>query len=156
MAEKKKAIFKLSQINEVMKRKVNEDLNVAVNSQDGSTSGYLNALKSSNTSSDIQKARTVTSDVNAVISGPKTTDKSPTIDVDVPAGGSADSVMTSNPEINAAISSQGAKVSVGGDGFPNEGKTYTKKQLKEMRLANIRKSGTVLTKKQLTESFFEN
>ena len=131
---------------------LNEDIDVAVDAKTNSQSEYLSALKSPGTQNDIMKAKAVSPDVNASINGPKTTDDSPKLDIDVPQGSTPDQVMIQQPEISGAIAN-GASVRIHGDGFPNESKTYTKKQVEQMRLYEMRKSGTVLSKKQLNDEF---
>ena len=149
----KRIILNLSQLNEVMsKNNIKEDIDVAVDAKTNSQSEYLSALKSSGTQNDIMKAKAVSPDVNASIAGPKTTDNSPKLDIDVPKGSTPDQVMIQQPEISGAIAN-GASVKIHGDGFPNESKTYTKKQVESMRLNEMRRNGTVMTKKQLNDEF---
>lgn len=131
---------------------LNEDIDVAVDAKTNSQSEYLSALKSQGAQNDIMKAKAVSPDVNVSINGPKTTDKSPKLDIDVPNGSTPDQVMIQQPEISSAIAN-GASAKIHGDGFPNESKTYTKKQVECMRLNEMRKNGTVMTKKQLNDEF---
>lgn len=147
----KKVIVTRSQLREMMKGNLKEDIDIAVKAANNSASDYLNALKSPETSKDIMKAKGITPNVNAVVSGPKTNDESPKIDVEVPVGSSAEDVINKQPEIGNAITSKGAEAFIHGNGFPNESKKYTKKQIEEARLDGIRKNGIVMTKKQLTE-----
>lgn len=131
---------------------ITEDIDIAVKANNNTTSDYLNALKNSNTRNDIMKAKAVTPDVNAVVSGPKTNDNSPKIDVEVPAGSTPEDVMTKQPEIGNAITNKGAQAFVHGDGYPNESKRYTKKQVEQARLYEIRRTGTIMSKKELREN----
>lgn len=131
---------------------ITEDIDIAVKANNNTTSDYLNALKNSNTRNDIMKARAVTPDVNAVVSGPKTDDNSPKIDVEVPAGSTPEDVMIKQPEIGNAITNKGAQAFVHGDGYPNESKRYTKKQVEQARLYEMRRTGTIMTKKELREN----
>ena len=144
-------IITRSQLKEMIKRNLTEDIDIAVKAKNNSTSDYLSALKSPETSKDIMKAKGITPDVNAVVSGPKTSNESPKIDVEVPMGSSAEEVINKQPEIGNAITNKGAEAFVHGDGFPMESKVYSKKKIEEARLYEMRKKGIVMTKKQLTE-----
>lgn len=137
-------------INTNQARQINE-ITIGVNSADQSQSGYLKAATSPETYGDIQKARNVSPDVDTVVSGPKSNDNSVVVDVDVPAGSSVQNAMTQNPDNQEAING-GAKVKIHGDGFVTEN-SYTKKQIEEARIRNIRENGKYYTKKQLKESF---
>ena len=131
---------------------ITEDIDIAVKANNNTTSDYVTALKNPSTTNDIMKAKSITPDVNAVVSGPKTDDNSPKIDVEVPAGGSPEDVISKQPEIGNAITNKGAQAFVHGDGFPNESKSYTKKQVEKARLAEMRRTGTIITKKELREN----
>lgn len=147
----KKIIVTRSQLKEVMKKKLKEDVDIAVKANGQTGQDYLTAIKDPNTTSDIQKAKSITPDVNAVVSGPQTTDSSPKIDVEVPAGGNISDVFSKQPEIGNAITNKGAQAFVHGDGF-GESKQYSKKQIEEARLAEMRRTGTVMSKKELREN----
>lgn len=142
---KKKVIITRDQLNEV-------ELSIKANQN---TSGsYSDAVNSSTAQGDLKNLKGSTgSDPSAIISGPTTTDKSPTVDVNVPVGMSPADVMNNSPEISNAIKG-GAAAMVHGDGFPMEGIKYTKKQLEEARVTNIKKNGTHYTKKSINESMF--
>lgn len=152
----KKIIITRTQLNEMIDKNLKEDINVAVTANNNSSSDYLNALKNPNTTRDIQQAKSITPDVNAVVSGPKTDDNSPSIDCDVPAGSTVSDVMNKNPEIGNAVGNKSARLVVHGDGFPNESKTYTKKNVDIARLYEMRRNGKVMSKKQLTENLLGN
>ena len=138
-----------------MEESLTEDVDIAVKSNGQTGQDYLTAIKDPSTTSDIQKAKAITPDVNAVVSGPQTTDNSPKIDVEVPAGGNVSDVFSKQPEIGNAITNKGAQAFVHGDGF-GESKQYTKKQIEEARLAEMRRTGTIMTKKELTENILGN
>lgn len=152
----KKIIINRSQLKEMIDKNIQEDVDIAVKANNNSGSDYLNALKNPNTTKDIQQAKSITPDVNAVISGPKTDDNSPSIDCDVPAGSNVSDVINKNPEIGNAIGNKSARLVVHGDGFPNESKIYSKKNVEIARLSEMRKNGKIMTKKQLTESLLGN
>ena len=147
---KKKIIISRKQL-----KKLNE-VELSVQATQNTSGAYADAVNNSNTQSDLKNLKGSTgSDPAAIISGPTTTDKSPVVDVNVPAGMSPSSVMNNSQEIGNAING-GAAARIHGDGFPMEGVKYTKKQLEEARLANIRKNGRVCTKKTLFEGLGED
>ena len=145
---KKKIIISRKQL-----KKLNE-VELSVQATQNTSGAYADAVNNSNTQGDLKNLKGSTgSDPAAIISGPTTTDKSPVVDVNVPAGMSPSSVMNNSQEIGNAING-GAAARIHGDGFPMESVKYTKKQLEETRLNNIKKNGTVYTKKSLRESIF--
>ena len=137
-------------INEKQLKALNE-ITIGVNANGQSSSEYTKAATSPTTQGDIQKARGYAQDVDAVVSGPKSNDDSVVVDVDVPAGTTLQNVMNQNQENQAAINA-GAKAKIHGDGFVTE-QVFSKKQIEEARIANMKENGIHYTKKQLKESF---
>ena len=134
--------------------KLNE-VDLSVQASNNTSADYSNALNSGTTRDDLQKLKNTGGDPSAVVTGPNTTDNSPMIDVNVPAGSSVGNVMN-EPSTSAAIKS-GASVKVHGDGFPMEETTkYTKKQVERKRLAKIRENGRICTKKTLFEGIYDD
>lgn len=129
-----------------------DEVELSVSAPQNTSADYAQALNGTGTRSDLQQLKNTGSDPGAIVSGPQTTDQSPVVDVNVPVGSSAADAL--NEPTNSAAIKNGASVRVHGDGFPMESVKYTKKQLEEARLNNIKKNGTVYTKKSLRESIF--
>ena len=139
-------------INRGQFRKLNEvDLSVAA--PENTNTSYSTSLNNGTTRNDLQALKNAGGDPGAIVSGPNTTDQSPTVDVNVPMGTTASDALN-EPSISAAIKN-GASARIHGDGFPMEETiTYHKKALEEMRLNNMKKNGKIYTKKSLMESMF--
>jgi hypothetical protein len=125
-------------------------VNIATQAKDNNLSSFVNVASNSNTQSDIQKA-SVAGDVNLVVNGPKTNDSQPTQQINVAAGDTLQNALTT--QANDELIRNGGSVKITGDGL-GETIVFTKKQLKEVRLANIKKNGRVLSKKDLIKTFF--
>jgi hypothetical protein len=130
----------------------NNQVNVAVQPKDDTISSYAAAVTSPNALSDIQKAKSA-GDVNVVVRSSKSTDKQPTQVVLVPQGQSVGEEM--NNQLSQKLLDMGSPVIVQGDGI-GESYVFTKKALREARLAKIKREGKVYTKKELTERFLNN
>lgn len=136
-------------INRAQLRKLNE-VDLSVQATQNTSADYGAALNNTNTRGDLQKLKNSGSDPGAIVSGPNTNDQSPSVDVNVPVGTNPVDALN-EPSVSTAIKN-GASARLHGDGFPMEGTKYTKRQLEEARLNNIRKNGVVTTKKKLFES----
>lgn len=86
--------------------------------------------------------------INIKVAGDNT-DLAP-VNAQVPENGSVSQAADNLSQDQGAerLLSQGASTM-----FTSENKTYTKKQLEEIRINNIKKNGVVKTKKQLEEEF---
>lgn len=140
----KKLIISQRQLN-----KLNEEntVNISANAKDNSLSSFSTAATSPTTTSDIQKAK-VAGDVNLVLNGPDTNDEQPTQVVNVAAGDTIQNALATQG--NDELIRNGSAVKLSGDGI-GEAYVFTKKALKEARLAKIRKDGTTYSKKDLTK-----
>lgn len=146
----KKVILTKQQLN-----KIHESVDMSVKAPDNTSSSFVQTLTSPDTISDLNQARKTADDVNTIVSGPKSSDDKPTIDVDVPKGDTVQSAISDNPDIATAINN-GASAKIHGDGYVQEAKVYSKSDIEEMRLKNIRENGIFMTKKQLDESLRSN
>jgi len=132
-------------INREQLRRLNE-VDLSVTAQQNTSADYGASLNNTNVRDDLQKLKN-TGDPGAIVSGPNTNDQMPVVDVNVQTGMNPSDVLN-EPSVSAAIKN-GASARVHGDGFPMEGVKYTKKQLEEVRLANIKENGRICTKKTL-------
>jgi hypothetical protein len=128
--------------------RLNEEntVNISANAKDNSLSSFTTAATNPTTISDIQKAK-VAGDVNLVLNGPNTNDEQPTQVVNVAAGDTVQNALATQG--NDELIRNGSAVKLSGDGI-GESYVFTKKSLKEARLAKIRKDGTTYSKKDLT------
>lgn len=137
-------------------QKLNEvSLDVSAQANKANSNAVQNTIQNPSTKQQVKQISNATGDASLVVSNPKTTDDSPTLDINVNQGENPSEKISSNVDINHAIEN-GAKVRVHGSGFPQESKQYTKKTLEEMRLMNMKKNGHVFTKKELNEIFLNN
>jgi hypothetical protein len=132
-------------INKKQLKKIYESVDMSVKAPDNTSSSFVQTLTNPDTVNDLNKTKQTTDDVNTVVRGPKTTDNSPTIDINVTAGDTVQSVIADNPEISSAINN-GASAMVHGDGYPQESKVYTKASIEEMRVKDMANNGIVLKK----------
>ena len=127
----------------------NNPINIAAQASDNTLSSFAKAATSPNTISDIQKAKSA-GDVNVVVASPESRDDQPTIVVDAnketPV---ADAIIQ---QANQELIGKGSRVKVQGDGL-GESYVFTKKVLREARLAKIKKEGKTYTKKDIIERF---
>lgn len=133
-------------------RKINEEnsVNISAQAKDNSLSSFSTAATDTNTTSDIQKA-SVAGDVNLMVSGPKTDDTQPTQVVNVAAGDTVQNALLNQG--NDELIRNGSSVKITGDGL-GESYVFTKKTIKEARLAKMKKDGKIYTKKELLENMF--
>lgn len=120
--------------------------NIAVQSRDNTTNGFINAATNSNTISDINNASRVASDVNLVISGPNSNDSQPQQVVDVANGDTIQNALSQ--QTNDDIIKNGGSVKVMGDNL-GEAKVFTKKTIEEARLKKLRENTISYSKKDL-------
>jgi hypothetical protein len=136
--------------------KLNEDsnnpINVAAQATDNTVSSFTKAATNPGTLSDIQKAKSA-GDVNLVVTSPESNDDQPTQVVNVANGDTVQNAM--NNQVNSDLVAKGSTVQVRGDGI-GESYVFTKKSIREARLAKIKREGKVYTKKDLTERFLNN
>jgi hypothetical protein len=131
----------------------NNPINIAAQASDNTLSSFTKAATSPNTISDIQKAKSA-GDVNVVVASPETRDDQPTIVANVEKGDTVQNVMS---KINPRPIQNGSAVQLKGGGIGlGESYVFTKKALREARLAKIKREGKVYTKKELTERFLNN
>lgn len=128
-----------------------EEVNIVANAADNSLSSFSKAASDTNTTADIQKAKTA-GDVNLLVGGPDSSDEQPIQAVNVAPGQTvADAI---GDQASDELIRNGSRISVTGDGL-GESIVFTKRILKEARLAKIKKDGKVMTKKELTESLLK-
>jgi hypothetical protein len=128
---------------------INENMvNITAKAGGNSTSDFINTVGNVNTQNDINKAGRV-GDVNLTISGPESNDTQPVQTVNVAPGETAQSAIQN--QANDDLIRAGGKVEVTGDGF-GESKIFTKKMVEEARIDSMRKTGKVMTKKELKNS----
>lgn len=128
---------------------INESMvNISAKAGGNSTSDFINTVGNTNTQSDINKAGRV-GDVNLTISGPESNDNQPIQTVNVAPGETPQAAIEA--QANDDLIRAGGKVEVTGDGF-GESKIFTKKMVEEARLASMRRTGKIMTKKELRES----
>ena len=141
-------------INRSQLRKLNEvDLSVPAAQNTGAAYGA--AVSNSDTRNQLRTLRQNSGeDTSAVVSGPNSNENSGIVNVEVPQGKSASDVITQDPGISKAIEG-GARALVTGPGFPMEGKHYTKKELEEARIEQLKECGYHFTKKNLLKEFDE-
>lgn len=142
----KKIIINNKHLNQIY-----EAVNIAAQAANNNLSSFTKVVNDTNTTSDIQKA-SVAGDVNLVINGPKTDDKQPTQVVNVANGDTIQNAVSQ--QANDEIIRNGGSVKVTGDGL-GESIIFTKKQINEIRLANMKKNGKVLSKKELINTFLK-
>lgn len=130
-------------------RKLNEDVvNIGAKAKNNSVSDFVNTVGDVNTQNDINKAGRV-GDVNLTISGPDTDDSQPTQIVNVAPGETPQQAIQN--QANNDLIKKGSIV-VQGDGF-GESKVFSKKMVEEARLDSMKKTGKVMSKKEMRESF---
>lgn len=131
---------------------INESaVNISSMADDNSISSFSKVATSPQTTSDVQKAK-VGGDVNLTISGPDSSDDQPVQVVNVNKGQSvADAISDQG---NDELIRNGSRLCITGDGI-GESYVFTKKILKEARLAKIKREGYTLTKKELLESLLK-
>lgn len=128
---------------------LNENMvNITAKAGGNSMSDFINTVSNVNTQSDINKAGRV-GDVNLTISGPESNDTQPIQTVNVAPGETAQSAIQN--QANDDLIRAGGKVEVSGDGF-GESKIFTKKMVEEARIDSMKKTGKVMTKKELKNS----
>lgn len=128
---------------------LNENMvNITAKAGSNSMSDFINTVSNVNTQSDINKAGRV-GDVNLTISGPESNDTQPIQTVNVAPGETAQSAIQN--QANDDLIRAGGKVEVSGDGF-GESKIFTKKMVEEARIDSMKKTGKVMTKKELKNS----
>lgn len=128
---------------------INENMvNITAKAGGNSTSDFINTVGNVNTQNDINKAGRV-GDVNLTISGPESNDTQPVQTVNVAPGETAQTAIQN--QANDDLIRAGGKVEVTGDGF-GESKIFTKKMVEEARIDSMRKTGKVMTKKELKNS----
>ena len=128
-----------------------EEVNIVANATDNSLSSFSKAASDTNTTADIQKAKTA-GDVNLLVGGPDSSDEQPIQAVNVAPGQTVSDAI--GDQASDELIRNGSRVSVTGDGL-GESIVFTKRILKEARLAKIKKDGKVMTKKELTESLLK-
>jgi hypothetical protein len=129
---------------------INENMvNITAKAGGNSTSDFINTVGNVETQKDIDKAGRVSDDVNLTISGPESNDTQPVQTVNVAPGETAQSAIQN--QANDDLIRAGGKVEVTGDGF-GESKIFTKKMVEEARIDSMRKTGKVMTKKELKNS----
>ena len=126
-------------------------VNIAAQAKDNSLSSFSAAATDTNTTSDVQKAKTA-GDVNLVITGPDSNDAQPKQVVNVAAGDTIQSAIAG--QANDDLIRKGGSVLLGGDGL-GESYIFNKKTIEEARLAKIKRDGKVMTKKELRESLLK-
>lgn len=132
---------------------LNEENNVNVGLQ--TTANTVGAITNTVTQnmSDINQASKV-GDPVIHISNPNSqngsNDDALTQHVEVEKGDTIERAMQN--QLNPAATGMGGDVEISGDGISEE-KTYTKRDIEKARLAKIKSEGTVLTKRQLRETF---
>jgi hypothetical protein len=144
----KKVILKKSQLKKIQEA---SSVNIAANATDNSLSAFSKVATDTNTTADIQKAK-VAGDVNLVVGGPDSSDDQPVQTINVANGQTvADAI---NNQGSDELVRNGSRLCITGDGL-GESLVFTKKTLEEARLSKIKRSGKVLTKKELTERFLK-
>ena len=144
LSKMKKVIITRNQL-----KMINENIVIITSKAGGnSTSDFINTVGNVNTQNDINKAGRV-GDVNLTISGPESNDTQPVQTVNVAPGETAQSAIQN--QANEDLIRAGGKVEVTGDGF-GESKIFTKKMVEEARIDSMRKTGKVMTKKELKNS----
>ena len=144
LSKMKKVIITRNQL-----KMINENIvNITAKAGGNSTSDFINTVGNVNTQNDINKAGRV-GDVNLTISGPESNDTQPVQTVNVAPGETAQSAIQN--QANDDLIRAGGKVEVTGDGF-GESKIFTKKMVEEARIDSMRKTGKVMTKKELKNS----
>ena len=128
-----------------------DEVQIQLQSTDNTPSGYANAIQ--NSQKQISAAQGATSsDIEAVVSGPKQREDLPPMVATVQQGEDVSQVMQQQ---NADYIGQGGSVVVNGPGFGgNESvneRRYTKKQIEEARLRSMEDKGTCFTRKQISE-----
>ena len=134
-------------------RKINEENSVNINAQaiDNSLTAFSKAATDTNTQSDIQKAKSF-GDVNLMVTGPKADDSQPTQVVNVGAGDTVQNALADQG--SDELIRNGGAIKITGDGI-GESRIFTKRELKEARLAKIKKEGKIFSKKELMEEMFK-
>ena len=135
----KNQLFKLNEENSV---------NVDVPAKNNTTADFTNAATNPNTVSDLNKASMV-GDANLMIHGPQNNDSQPTQNVNVAAGDTIQNAIKT--QANDELIRNGGSIKVSGDGI-GESKVFSKKYIEEARLNQMKKTGVVMTKKQMSES----
>jgi hypothetical protein len=141
----KKIIITRSQL-----KKLNESaVNIAATSPDNSIPAYIKAATDTDTNADIQKAKVGSGDVNLFVSGADSDDKQPVQVINVAKGQTVQKAITDQG--NPQLTGNGSPMLIKGDGL-GESKVFTKKMVEEARIDSMRKTGKVMTKKELKNS----
>jgi hypothetical protein len=92
-------------------------------------------------------------DVNVLVTGPNTDNNQPTQVIDVSATNTIPKAISDQG--NDELARNGGTFLLKGDGI-EESYVFTKKALREARLAKIKKEGKTYTKKDIIERFMNN
>lgn len=117
--------------------------------QGNSVSDAVSAINNPQTQRQLNSAESSAGDVTISLQGSNYQDNGPTQLVNKAANDSYDTALTN--QVNPDLFAKNPSVEV--NDTVDEGKRYTKKQLEEARLANIREHGEVRTKKNLFEGW---
>ena len=134
------------------KRCINEEnnVNVGISTTASTIPGIMNAV--SQNKGDINTASKI-GDPIIHISNPNSqngsNDNAPTQHVEVAKGDTIERAIQN--QLNPTATGTGGDVEVSGDGISE--RRYTKKSIEEARIRKMRSEGTILTKKQLRDSF---
>lgn len=127
-------------------------INISARAIDDSLSSFSKAASSTDTAADIQKAKAM-GDVNLVVTGPGNNDDEPTQVIDVGEGNTIQKAISDQG--NDDIPRNGGTFLLKGDGI-KESYVFTKKSIREARLAKIKREGKTYTKKDIIERFMNN
>lgn len=127
-------------------------INISARAVDDSLSSFSKAASSTDAASDIQKAKAM-GDVNLVVTGPGNDDNEPTQVIDVGAENTIQNAISTQG--NDKLAQNGGTMILRGDGL-GESYVFTKKALREARLAKIKREGKTYTKKDIIERFMNN
>jgi hypothetical protein len=127
-------------------------INISAQASDNSLSSFSKAASSTEAASDIQKAKAM-GDVNVLVTGPNTDNNQPTQVIDVSATNTIPKAISDQG--NDELARNGGTFLLKGDGI-EESYVFTKKALREARLAKIKKEGKTYTKKDIIERFMNN
>lgn len=137
-------------INRSQLKKIDEAANVAVQAPSNNSGAFIQAANSSDAKGDFQTAKDSGGEETGMeVYGPN--QNGVRLAVDVPQGSTIGNALQ-EPEISGQIQ-KGASVVMRGKGLQYETKKYTKKQLEEVRIANLKKKSKTYTKKALLEVF---
>ena len=120
--------------------------NIAVQSKDNTTNGFINAATNSKTTAYINNASRVAPDVNLIVSGPNSNDSQPQQVVNVANGDTIQNAISQ--QANDDLIKNGGSVKVMGNSL-GEAKMFTKKTIEEARLKKLRENTISYSKKDL-------